>query len=502
MAEAPIIVWYRQDLRIADHPALAAALATKAPVVPVFVWAPEEAAPWEPGGASRWWLHHSLTKLSAAWEALGAPLVVKRGPSAAALLEVAKAAGAQAVHYHWTVEPELRSRDARVTGELEAAGLTVRSFNGNWLAAPTALRTGAGKHFQVFTAFWRSFLANVDVDAPMPAPKVVPSLATRDAIAKLSSVSVDDLGLLPEIPWYKGLETTWTPGEQSAAATAKAFVKDGLEAYDVARDRPAVAGTSRLSPHLHFGEISPRQVWLLLTRVTDAASRGTFKLTAKARTALETFRKELIWREFAAHLLWHSPETTTEPLRREFASFPWEDDPAGLSAWQRGRTGYPIVDAGMRELWTTGTMHNRVRMIAGSFLVKDLLIPWQTGSRWFWDTLVDADLAANTMNWQWVAGSGADASPYFRIFNPVLQGEKFDPEGDYVRRWVPELAGLPKKFIHKPWDAPRAALDAAGVSLGETYPERVVDHAKARFAALKAYDRLKGKAVKRAAPAS
>jgi deoxyribodipyrimidine photo-lyase len=401
---APAIVWFRLDLRRADNPALAAAVARGGPVIPVFIWAPDEEGAWPPGAASRWWLHHSLAALT---KDLGG-LVIRRGPSLAALRDLVRETGATAVFWNRRYEPALIARDTKVMQGLLADGLRAENFNSALLFEPWSIKNKAGNPFQVFTPFYRSCLAVGSVASPVgragpSAPRGLPS-----------SLRLADLGLLPAINWTRGFD--WQPGEAGAHRALKQFVKSAESSYATNRDLPAVAGTSRLSPHLHFGEISPRQVW--------------------AATTNEPFRRQLIWREFAHHLLYHFPHTADAPLRPEFARFPWRDDPDGLRAWQRGQTGFPIVDAGMRELWTTGWMHNRVRMIVGSFLVKDLLLPWQTGARWFWDTLVDADLANNTLGWQWVAGSGADAAPFFRIFNPALQAAKFDPTGDYVRHWT------------------------------------------------------------------
>ncbi|MEZ5100390.1 MAG: deoxyribodipyrimidine photo-lyase [Thermoleophilia bacterium] len=466
------LVWLRHDLRLADNPALVAAGRRGGPVVPVVVWAPEEEGDWAPGGASRWWLHRSLAALAADLEARGSRLVLRRGPTLAALRELAAETGAEAVLWNRRYEPAAIARDAAVKEALRADGLVAGSANAALLVEPWTIATRAGAPFQVFTPFWKAVLAAGAPPEPEPAPATLPR---PDAWPV--SLPLDALALDPTIDWDAGLRATWTPGE-AGAHVRLARVLDGiLDGYRARRDRPDVDGTTRLSPHLHHGEIGPRQVW---HAVADAVAAG-----ASASSA-EKLLAELGWREFSYHLLYHVPRTPLEPLRERFAAFPWADDPAGLVAWQRGRTGYPIVDAGMRQLWQTGWLHNRVRMIVASFLVKDLLLPWQEGARWFWDTLVDADLAANTQGWQWTAGCGADAAPYFRVFNPVLQGRKFDPDGAYVRRYVPELAGLDASRIHAPWEAPAADLRAAGVELGATYPGRVVDHGEARTRALAA----------------
>jgi len=463
----PSIVWFRRDLRLADNPALAAAVARGGPVVPLFIL--DDAAPgaWRPGGASRWWLHHSLAALADGMEALGARLVLQRGDAGQVLADLVKATGAGAAYWNRCYEPWAVARDAAIKTELGEKGIEVRSFNGALLAEPWEVQTKSGTPFRVFTPFWRALTAGLNVAAPLPAPAKLSALD-----AEVASDALADWRLLPTAPdWAGGLREAWTPGEAGAQARLAAFLEDGLAQYAEGRDLPAEANTSRLSPHLHWGEVSPQQVWAALARA-EAPEKNAAK-----------FRSELGWREFSTHLLFHNPDLPERSLRCEFDAFPWAPDEAVLRAWQRGRTGYPIVDAGMRELWATGWMHNRVRMLVASFLVKHLLQPWQDGARWFWDTLVDADLANNSASWQWVAGCGADAAPYFRIFNPVLQGERFDPEGAYVRRWVPELAGLPARFIHKPWQMPEPP---AG------YPAPIVALGAARQRALDAYASLKG----------
>ncbi|MGD8310060.1 MAG: deoxyribodipyrimidine photo-lyase, partial [Chromatiales bacterium] len=323
----------------------------------------------------------------------------------------------------------------------------------------------------VFTPFWKACLRRPPPAAPLAAPEKLPPCPDVDSLA------LDALGLLPRIPWDAGLRETWRPGEAGALRRLDGFCRKGLDAYADARERPAVVGTSRLSPRLHFGELSPRQVWWRAVREDSPGG--------------EAFLRELGWREFAHHLLHHSPETLERPMDRRFEAFPWREDPEALRAWQSGRTGIPLVDAGMRELWHTGWMHNRVRMVVASLLTKNLRIHWLEGARWFWDTLVDADLANNTLGWQWVAGCGADAAPYFRIFNPVTQGQRYDPEGAYVRRWVPEIGRLPDRWVHRPWQAPEKVLREAGIRLGSDYPEPIVDLKESRREALAAYEQVK-----------
>jgi deoxyribodipyrimidine photo-lyase len=476
---AVTLVWFRQDLRLHDNPALADALARGA-AVPVYIQDDAAAAPWAPGGASRWWLHRSLAALDASLRAVGSRLVLARGESGAVLRGLLRATGATGVNWNRVYEPALRRRDQDLKTALLAEGVEARSFNAALLFEPHAVRNKTGGPFQVFTPFWRHCL-----ELPVGEPVRIPS--ARFAGPEQWPVSLDlaELGLQPRIPWDAGLAAAWQPGEAGAQARLRKFVARAMDAYDERRDFPAGDHTSALSPHLHFGEIGPRQIWAAVR----AAAKGT-GVFPPSRGA-QVFLKEVGWREFAHHLLCHFPHTPEEPLRAEFARFPWVEDAAQLKAWQRGRTGYPVVDAGLRQLYATGWMHNRVRMIAASFLVKHLRQSWRHGAAWFWDTLVDADLASNTLGWHWTAGCGADAAPYFRIFNPILQGVKFDPAGDYVRRWVPELAQLPPELIHRPWEASPLELKAAGVELGRTYPHPIVDHGAARDGALAALESIR-----------
>jgi deoxyribodipyrimidine photo-lyase len=476
-AATPVtIVWFRHDLRLDDHPALAAAAARGA-VVPVFIWAPEEERPWEPGAASRWWLHQSLEQLAAALAKAGIPLVIRRGPSLDALRSLVREYGATHVAWNRRYEPAVVKRDTAIKKALAADGLEAESFNGGLLYEPMHVATKEGRPYQVFTPFWRALLGRAEPAEPVAAPRKFVAAAARGAAKPLS---VAALGLLPTIDWAATMRRTWTPGEAGARKRLDAFLERRLSGYSSERDRPDHEGTSGLSPHLHFGEVSPRRVW----HAVREAVGGT--PAARITGSPEVYLRELGWREFASHLLFHFPHTSDAPLRADYARFPWVQDPVGLRAWQRGGTGFPVVDAGMRQLWATGWMHNRVRMIVASFLVKDLRISWIEGARWFWDTLVDADLAANTLGWQWAAGCGADAAPYFRIFNPTSQGTKFDPAGDYVRTWVPELAQLPADDIHEPAAADERVRAKAGIVLGRGYPEPIVDHAEARKLALEA----------------
>ncbi len=474
MSDATLL-WFRLDLRVTDNPALLAVLGQGGPVIPVFIWSPDEEGQWQPGAASRWWLHQSLTQLDALLRERGSRLIVRRGPTLETIRELLVESGAVGVYWNRRYEPAVIDRDRRVKAALHQDGRIAESFNSSLLFEPWTVGTQQGQPYQVFSAFWKACLARQDPETHEPAPNDIRSPRHWPETLPLRA-----LGLEPTIDWAGGLRSNWRPGEAGAIKELNRFLDEGLSEYSTGRDRPDRVGTSRLSPHLHFGEIGPRQVW--------SAVRGGQDGRAEAG---QSYLRELGWREFAHHLLFHFPHTPEQPLRKDFAAFPWEPDRENLRAWQRGRTGYPIVDAGMRELWHTGWMHNRVRMIVASFLVKDLLIPWQQGAAWFWDTLVDAELANNTLGWQWTAGCGADAAPYFRIFNPVTQGEKFDPNGDYVRRWVPELGKMSSEWIHKPWEAPAGLLADAGVKLGTTYPRPIVDHREARVRAFEAYQRIK-----------
>jgi len=461
------LVWFRNDLRLADNPALIAGLGSGRPVIPLYILDEETPDIRPMGAASRWWLHHSLLSLDASLRSLGSRLILRRGPAERVLEEVAAEYDASAVYWNRAYDAGSRERDERARRALQARKVIAEGLKANLLYEPSEVKTATGGSFKLFTAFWRACRELPSPTAGLPAPKTLPApkkWGTSDIVA--------DWKLLPTAPdWAGGMRASWTPGEAAATQRLSSFLDTALANYRQARDLPAVPATSRLSPHLAFGELSPRQIW------RAATTRGM-------SAATEKFLTELGWREFSYNLLFHHGDLGRRNFRPEFDSFPWIDEEEKLDAWRRGRTGYPIVDAGLRELWTTGWMHNRVRMIVASFLTKDLLIDWRAGERWFWDTLVDADPANNAMGWQWVAGSGADAAPYFRIFNPVLQGEKFDPSGDYVRRWIPELGALPPGHIHKPWMASTPLPP-------EIYPERIVDHASARNRALIAFRSLK-----------
>jgi len=476
MSHAPTIVWFRIDLRLADNAALAAALKSAAPIIPLFIWAPDEEGDWQPGGASRWWLHQSLRALDADLRDAGSRLILRHGPTEKTLRDLLKETGAQSVLWNRRYEPAMIARDTKLKESLKADGIEVQSFNAALLHEPWTIKNKAGNPFQVFTPFWKHCLTLTAPPEPLPEPK---KISTPDRWPK--SEALEEFELEPKIKWAEDMRTAWEPGSTGAHKQLQRFLTTALADYSGERNRPDHTGTSRLSPHLHFGEISPRQVW-------HALQKSAGKSTAWRESQ---YVSEIGWREFAHHLLYHFPHTPAQPLRAEFKKFPWRKNAAWLKAWQRGNTGVPLVDAGMRELWTTGWMHNRIRMVVASFLVKNLLITWQDGAAWFWDTLVDADLPNNTLGWQWTAGCGADAAPYFRIFNPVSQGEKFDPHGDYVRQWVPELAKLPAKWIHQPWAAPAGDLARANVTLGKDYPEPIVSLAISREVALEAYAKMR-----------
>lgn len=474
---APVIVWFRRNLRLTDNDALDAAVETGQPLLPVFIHDNNDA-----GAASDWWLHHSLESLEAGLDRLGTKLLVLSGSAAELIPALAQESGAARLYF-------ANGYTALASAEQEAvtAGLPidVQAFDDYYLHAPGTVTTGNDTPYRVFTPFWKACQALGEPRRPQPAPESLDP-CPPDVLERVERVlparRIAELGLLPRSPdWAGGLRSAWQPGEAAALSRLDTF-ESQIHDYMEQRDRPDLEATSRLSPHLHFGEISVRQVW---HHANDLAQRA-----GRSRGA-DAWLRQLYWRDFSGHLLFHFPELPAVPLRKEYEQFPWTRNDEHLRAWQRGRTGYPILDAGMRELWTTGWMHNRVRMIAASFLVKNLLIPWQSGADWFLDTLVDADLANNSASWQWVAGCGTDAAPYFRIFNPVTQGRKFDPEGDYIRRWLPELRDLRGDDIHEPWLADGMALRLARISLGEDYPEPIVDLARSRERALDAYQELR-----------
>ncbi|OOG41774.1 deoxyribodipyrimidine photolyase [Rhodanobacter sp. C06] len=465
------LVLFRRDLRLVDNPAWSAACATHTQVLPVFIHAPDEDGGWSPGAASRWWLHHSLAALDRRLRAQQAELHLRQGDTLDVLRELIRHSGASAVYWNRLYEPAAIARDTHIKNALRELGIAVHSCNAALWCEPWQIATQQGDPYKVFTPYWRNLRTQIQASQPLPEP-VLPGWQNLP-----DGLPLPALDLLPRIGWASGLADTWQPGEAGALELLEIFADDALSDYAHARDLPARHGTSRLSPHLHFGEISPRQIHFELDRRTRATG-------AKRRPDIEPYLRELGWREFAHHLLYHFPRTPSDNFNPRFDGFRWAPaDQALLERWQHGRTGVPLVDAGMRELWHTGWMHNRVRMIVASFLTKNLRQHWHHGARWFWDTLVDADLANNTLGWQWVAGCGADAAPYFRVFNPYTQAAKFDPDASYLKRWLPELATLPPKLLHEPWRDP-AALAACG------YPAPMVDLGATREAALGAWQAL------------
>jgi len=473
----PAIIWLRQDLRLRDNPALHHALSHYQQVVLLYIDDTDPANPWPPGGAQRWWLHHSLTALMADVRALGGKLILRRGKPAEVLAAVADETHAAALFWNRCYEPYAISRDKNIKKLFSDRGIDCQSFNGALLQEPWQVLNKQGGFYKVYTPYWRHCVSTMAIRELYPAPQQLSSPA------KIKSDKLADWQWLPTKPnWAASFSQHWQPGEQHALEKLAEFLDFKLSDYLTSRDYPAIEANSTLSPHLHFGEISPWQVWHAVYRFANSHAVNT--------DSMRGFIAQLGWREFSYYLLYHFPDLPQQNFRAEFNRFRWDNNDEALKRWQKGLTGYPIVDAGMRELWQRGIMHNRVRMIVGSFLVKDLFIDWRAGEQWFWDTLVDADLANNAASWQWVAGSGADAAPYFRIFNPILQSEKFDKEGDYIRQWLPELANLPAKYIHAPWQAPDKILDAAKVTLGKDYPAPIVDHKIAREEALTRYRRL------------
>ncbi|RUM25142.1 deoxyribodipyrimidine photo-lyase [Rhizobium vallis] len=472
-ATKPVILWFRKDLRLDDNKALAAAHLSGRPIIPLYINEPEAAGTGPLGAAQAWWLHHSLEALDRSLHERQGRLVLASGEPLEVLRAIIGNSGAEAVFWNRRYDPAGISIDIRIKHELEKQAIEAQSFGGQLLHEPSRLVTGGGTPYRVYTPFWRALENASEPEPPLEAPSKLQLAQKLPASERLGSWK-----LLPMKPnWAGDFDDLWIPGEAGAREKLRAFLEDALDGYRENRDYPAKQATSMLSPHLALGEISPTRIW--------DATRGLSKRVPAAD--LVHFRKEIAWREFSYHLLFHFPRLASVNWNDRFDGFEWRNDGEDFDAWRRGMTGYPIVDAGMRQLWRHGWMHNRVRMIVASFLIKDLMVDWRRGEAWFRDTLVDADPANNAASWQWVAGSGADASPFFRIFNPVLQGETFDPDGDYVRTHVPELRGLDAKYIHRPFEAPKSVLDGAGVALGETYPKPIVDHASARNRALAAY---------------
>ena len=473
----PILVWLRNDLRLTDHPALSAACDTGRDVICVYILEEDEGLR-RPGGAAAWWLDKSLKSLRSDISGLGGILICRRGKARAVLEDLIGETGAGAVYWGRRYDGPGRDIDAGIKSAFNKAGIEAKSFNTTLLSEPWALETSSGGYYKVFSPYWRALRSAYSAPPPCPAPSALKGMG-------IDGDRIEDWDLHPSDPdWSIGFDPVWSPGEAGAKARLETFLEDGLREYGDHRNRPDIGdGTSGLSPHLRFGEIGPAQVWRAVKTKIDHGF--------KQEKSAWKFLSELAWREFSYVLFFHNPGMDWKNYDKKFDAMPWKMDEAVFRAWRRGQTGYPIVDAGMRQLWETGWMHNRVRMIVASFLTKHLMIHWRDGEDWFWDTLVDADPASNTAGWQWTAGSGADAAPYFRIFNPITQGEKFDPSGAYVRRWCPELKDLPDKHLHSPWTADEAVLSQAGVRLGETYPHPIIDHAEGRQRALNAWETLK-----------
>ncbi|MEL7111955.1 MAG: deoxyribodipyrimidine photo-lyase [Pseudomonadota bacterium] len=471
-------MWFRRDLRLDDNPALtAAAKASGGNVVCLYLLEDLEHGRTR-GGASEWWLDKSLQALGEGLNAIGGKLILREGAAAPVLKDLIAETGARAVYWNRRYDQAGRDVDTHLKTQLKEQGLDVQSFNGTLLTEPWTQKTGSGNYYKVYSPYWRAVQAKYECPSYAAAPE---KLSAPD----VASDDLADWNLHPTTPdWSKGFDGLWQPGESGAKTRLRAFLDGPVSAYDDDRNRPDLErGTSGLSPHLAFGEISPAQIWRATKSKMDAGEVDP--------KGAHVFLSEVVWRDFSYVLLYHNPKLATQNFKPDFDLMPWRDAGADLRAWQSGQTGYPIVDAGMRQLWHTGWMHNRVRMIVASFLTKHLLIHWRYGEDWFWDTLVDADPASNSASWQWTAGSGADAAPYFRVFNPITQGEKFDETGDYVRKWCPELKDLPRKYLYQPWEAGPIILHQAGIKLGATYPHPIVDHKSGRQRALDAYETLK-----------
>lgn len=470
----PAIVWFRQDLRLSDNPALSYAVENHASIIPIYIYDETKPTSLQMGGAQKWWLHHSLESLNTQLkEKYQSKLFLFKGNPLEILKKLVKETKATGLFWNRCYDPHAIDRDKKIKSFFKES-LSVESFNGSLLFEPWDVSTKSKKPYQVFTPFYRFCHDNIMPRATMGKPKKI-----KATVSSLKSDTLESWKLLPTKPnWAKGFEPVWTPGEKGAQKRLKNFLTQGIHSYAEFRDFPQKEAVSRLSPHLHFGEISPHQAWYA-AQESDASAKNKKK-----------FQSELGWREFSYYILFHFPHIVRKNFNKKFDNFPWENNKSHLTAWQKGLTGYPLVDAGMRQLWQTGWMHNRIRMVVASFLTKHLLIHWHKGADWFWDTLVDADAANNNASWQWVAGSGADAAPYFRIFNPILQSKKFDATGAYIRTWVPELKNLSDKDIHAPWELPAETLEKLGITLGKTYPHPLVKHEEARAKALHAYKDL------------
>ncbi len=466
------IYWFRNDLRLADNSAWKLAIESGSQVYPVYIHSPDDDGEWAVGGASRWWLHHALQDLEDQLSRKGLRLIIRVGDPERVLQALINELGITEAFWNKRYIPAQFEADDRLHTDLVKQGIDVTVCNSSLLLEPWDICSGSGQPYRVYTPFLRAFRSNEVQD---------PVNSDGDPVVPCSwpgSLEVSGLGLLPEIDWAKGLRSFWKPTRAGGLERLRDFARRELDAYDRMRDIPSEDGTSRLSPYLHWGQLGPREVVAALSPMPDSNGK-------------ETYYREIVWREFAYHILFNNPDTDMKPLQPSFNQFTWREDAGDLEAWQKGLTGYPIVDAGMRQLWETGWMHNRVRMIVASFLVKHLLLPWQEGARWFWDTLVDADLASNSLGWQWAGGCGADAAPYFRVFNPILQGKKFDPDGEYVRKYVPELKDLPNRYIHTPWEMPASMQESLQVAIGDQYPAPVIEHKQGRDRALEAFQQMR-----------
>ena len=468
------IFWFRQDLRLADNPGLSEAI-SKGIVLPIYIYDDINSNEYEMGSASKWWLHNSLKKLN---DSLNNKLSVYKGDALKIIESLTKNYDVEFISWNRCYEPWRIKRDKNIKSEIEKKGIEVNTFNGSLLWEPFNILKTDGTPYRVFSPYYRKGCLNA---APPRIPLKSPEISSlfKDEYNKLT---IEDLSLIPKVHWFDEMEKLWKPGEVGAQEKLYDFLDDGLVGYKEGRNFPSQKNVSQLSPHIHLGEISPNQVWYAAKQKEDETG---------IEKDLAHFLSELGWREFSYNLLYHFPTLPRENLQKKFDNFPWQENTDFSDKWKKGHTGYPIVDAGMRELWQTGYMHNRVRMIVGSFLVKNLLLHWHEGEKWFWDCLIDADLASNSASWQWVAGSGADAAPYFRIFNPISQGIKFDPEGEYTKKFLPELKDLPIKYLYSPWEAPADVLEQANIKLGENYPKPIVDLKESREKALDAFDKIR-----------
>lgn len=477
------IVWFRKDLRIHDHQALSEAV-KRGIIIPIFIWSKDEEQYLTANAPSLWWLHHSLLALQQTFQKkYGVSIIIREGTSLDVLIDIIQETKADAVYFNERYEPAMIEIDQVIIHRLNIDKIEVRTFHSHLIFKPYSIFNLSGDPYKIFTPYWKKCLKE-----PIPRPFPIPRFIQADN-QDVSTLSVEQLNLLSTIRSHKKFHQYWTPGENGAISAWEKFIDNGLDNYKFGRDFPHLNDVSRLSAHLAWGDISPKAIWYSADHFLQNSENIGCK--AQLEEQVEAFKRQLVWRDFGYHQLIHFPNITHKPLREQFQAFPWEDNHQDFINWKKGMTGYPLIDAGMRELWETGTIHNRVRMVVASFLVKHLLIPWTKGAQWFQETLVDFDLANNSMGWQWASGCGLDSAPYFRIFNPMIQSEKFDKNGDYIRSWIPELAKLPFPYIHRPWDAPAHILESAKITLGETYPHKIIDHDFARKRALAGYEMIK-----------